>query len=241
MLLGVGAAQAQTTTNTFDTPIVTGPEAPGVWYTDRFAPAGFTNGIAGGHTALIESISGADFQATPFYNTQGRALDITPGAVSLSIDLLVADSYVGSNQRLAGLWGVANDGTSVSAYPIVELSDLGGSLVFRGWDTDLGVWNNLATATTGWHTLGITLGGMGGFTYSLDGLDVGTAPGEGSATMGAVILQGYNAGASYDIAWDNLTTTIGSVPEPSTWAFLILGFGGVGAAMRRKAARPVTA
>lgn len=236
LLLGVGAAEAQTTVNDFSGPVVIGAEAPGVWYTDRFAPAGFAT--SGG--VLVESISGADLQADGFYNTQGRALDLTPGVTSLSIGLQVTDAYGSSNQRIAGLWGVANDGTGVSAYPIVELSDLGGSLVFRGWNTAVGGWTNLIAATSGYHTLGITLD-TSGFTYSVDGNALGTASREGSSTIGSVILQGYNTGTSYDIAWDNLTTTTGSVPEPATWAFMILGFGGIGAMMRRKAARPVAA
>jgi hypothetical protein len=68
--------------------------------------------------------------------------------------------------------------------------------------------------------------------------------GEGSTSIQSVILQGYNTGTSYDIAWDNLATNArgpGGVPEPATWAFMIAGFAGVGAAMRRKAARAVAA
>ena len=84
MVFGVGAAQASTL-ETFDTPVVTGPTAaPGVWYTDRFAPAGFqtSDGV------LHETISGADHQAGDpdlagghynFYNTQGRAFDLPRG------------------------------------------------------------------------------------------------------------------------------------------------------------------
>jgi hypothetical protein len=238
MLLGVGAAEAQTTTETFATPVVTGPQAPGVWYVDRFAPSGFAT--SGG--VLHETISAADHQAAAFSNTQGRKLDLAAGVTSMTIDLFVNADYNGSNQRLAGFWGTAVDSTdTVSAFPIVELTDVGGTLTFQGWDTDLGVFNSLGAATAGWHTLGISLGG-GGFTYTIDGTAFGTAPREDSTALSNVILQGYNNGASYDIAWDNLTTTVGgAVPEPATWGFMILGFGGIGAAMRRKAARPVAA
>lgn len=246
MIFGVGAAKASTL-ETFDNPVVLSPtEAPGAWYTNRFTPAGF--GTSGG--MLYETISGADHQAGDpdpanghynFYNTQGRALDLGAGVTSLSIDLQVSAGYVGSNQRLAGLWGVANDGTSISAYPIIELSDLGGSLVFRGYDVSTDAWTNLGLATLGSHKLGITLG-TGGFSYSIDGVSSFTAPRDGSTSIGSVILQGYNVGQSYDIAWDNLATTSGgAVPEPANWALMIVGFGAVGAAMRRKTARAVAA
>jgi hypothetical protein len=246
MVLGVGAAQASTL-ETFATPVVTGPTAaPGVWYTDRFNPAGFQT--SGG--VLHETISGADHQAGDpdlagghynFYNTQGRAFDLGVDVTSLSIDLQVSASYAGTNQRLAGLWGVANDGTSVSAYPIIELSDLGNSLVFRGYDVTTDSWTNLAAATVGVHTLGISLG-VGGFSYSIDGTVFDTAPRDGSTSIGSVILQGYNTGNSYDIAWDNLATASGgAVPEPANWALMIVGFGGVGAMMRRRTDRAVAA
>jgi hypothetical protein len=238
MIFGVGAAQASTL-ETFDTPVVLSPtEAPGAWYTDRFAPAGFA--ASGG--VLHESISGADHQGIQFYNTQGRKLDLAPDVTSMSIDLFVNADYNGSNQRLAGFWGSAVDSTdAISAFPIVELTDVGGALTFQGWDTDLGVFNTLGAASAGWHTLGISLG-VSGFSYSIDGTTFGTAPREGSTSISNVILQGYNTGASYDIAWDNLATTSGgAVPEPANWALMIVGFGGVGAMMRRRTVRSATA
>jgi hypothetical protein len=43
--------------------------------------------------------------------------------------------------------------------------------------------------------------------------------------------------AAQGLQWwqiDNLTVATGAVPEPATWAMMILGFGGVGAAFRRR-------
>jgi len=37
-----------------------------------------------------------------------------------------------------------------------------------------------------------------------------------------------------DFAPNNATITAGAVPEPATWALLIAGFGGIGAAQRRR-------
>lgn len=36
----------------------------------------------------------------------------------------------------------------------------------------------------------------------------------------------------------NLPGTPGSVPEPGTWALMLLGFGGIGVAMRRRRGQP---
>ena len=44
-------------------------------------------------------------------------------------------------------------------------------------------------------------------------------------------------GAANYITFDNITlgaATPGGVPEPSTWAMMLLGFGAVGIAMRRR-------
>ena len=43
MALAAVAAPAHAVLYTFDAPVVTGAQAPGVWYTDRYAPAGFSS------------------------------------------------------------------------------------------------------------------------------------------------------------------------------------------------------
>lgn len=57
----VCAAPAMALTLTFDSPVVTGSsQAPGVWYTDRYAPAGFQTAFFDGDNRLKHSISAAD-------------------------------------------------------------------------------------------------------------------------------------------------------------------------------------
>jgi hypothetical protein len=51
--------------------------------------------------------------------------------------------------------------------------------------------------------------------------------------------RGFTA-ASYDI-WIDYTPAVAAVPEPTTWALMLAGFGLVGYAMRRRRARSVTA
>jgi hypothetical protein len=240
MVFGASAARAGTTID-FSGPVTTGPTAaPGVWSTDRFAPSQFFT--SGG--TLHENLAGSDFQgAGSFYNTQGRALTVEAGTLSMSIDLYVSQNYVGTDGRLAGFWGVAQDAVpEISAYPLIELTDEGGHLNFVGWDNDgSGSFFNIASADAlvgTWQTLTISLNTTTDlFTYTAGGVSL-TTSGEGSTGIGSVILQGHNTGSDLAIQWDNLNT---SVPEPAAWSLMILGLGGVGAALRRKAARSALA
>jgi hypothetical protein len=236
---------------TFDSPVATGPtQAPGVWYTDRYAPAGFTSPVAfGGSNTLQHSISAADGASSrpsgfgdAFYNTQGRKFDFSPGLLSASIDLYVPADWATTGRRMAGFWGTAFDGANnVSFFPIVEFTsndpDDAGPLPvtprFRGWNGT--GWNDMGLPTGfaygSWQTLSFELG-SGGFTYTVGDLTQFVASAS-STNVGNIILQGHNttAGVSYDIHWDNLSTA--AVPEPSAILFGSLMAGVVGFAGRR--------
>lgn len=237
------ASPAFAATLTFDAPIVTGAvQAPGTWYTDRYAPAGFAAPVAfAGDNRLQQTISaadGSDFRpggfSGAFYNTQGRKFDLEPATAALAIDLYVASDWATSGRRMAGLWGTAFDaGNSVSLFPIIEFTSDGGTPRFRGFDR--GGWVDLGLPTgfayDSFTRIGFRLQG-GDFVYTAG--DRSAAIGAGTSTsLGNVILQGHNTarGVNYAIYWDNLTA---GVPEPASWAMLIIGFGGVGGAMRRR-------
>ena len=58
---------------------------------------------------------------------------------------------------------------------------------------------------------------------------------------GPILFRDYGPGGS-EVAFTNVTISTGVVPEPSAWGLMILGFGAVGSAMRRRAtARAVAA
>jgi hypothetical protein len=267
LLAAAGPARAGTVIS-FDSPgdvVLSSTPASGTWYPDRYAPNGFASGETGGGRTgvLTESISSNDAAADrpptysgTFYNTQGRTFQLPAGTTSTSIEMYVDPAWQSLNQtvpavstgRLASFWGVADDsGNNPLAYPIIEFNnntDGSGTSGFRLWNDAAGVWENVAgfTGYGQWYTLGISLSG-GVISYAIDGTPVGTDPYVGTATiLGEVILQGYNAGNSYDISWDNLSApqaSISAVPEPpalipaSMALVLCAGF----AWTRRRAAR----
>lgn len=245
----LAAGPALAATYTFDDPVTTGAQAPGVWYTDRYAPAGFTGGVSfDGREVLQVDISDADGASdrpgafsSSFYNTQGRKLDMAAGTTSVSIELYLDEAWEGSGRRMAGLWGTGFDGADIAAYPIFEYTEEGPAR-FRAYEVTTGAWLDLGLPTGfdygDWYTLNITLSG-GQFTYSVGDLSVSTDA-NGATAIGNVILQGHNTsdGVSYSARWDNLTA---SVPEPATWALMIMGFGGAGVALRRRRTAAIAA
>ncbi len=251
LAFGATAASAQVVQN-FDTSGQTGT-------VDRYAPTTVSSGTPyGGHAGTLEEITlpsngGAGRPAaysSSFYNTQGMAFALPAGTTSMSVQLYNDSAYSGyastgtadTPVRLAGFWGVATDASSqISAYPIIELDKVGNDLVYRGWDSNgNGGWFNLSQgpgATNTWDTLGIALVGTD-VNYFVNGVFAGAVNSGGSTGLDRAILQVYNsdgAGRTDMAHWDNLTAnSTGAVPEPASWALMILGFGSVGALMRRR-------
>lgn len=89
------------------------------------------------------------------------------------------------------------------------------------------------------------LGDVNG-VYNSDGVDAfAFDPDNVSIDGGSVNVNLSNSvftpGSSLQVKFDRTTTppTDGAVPEPATWAMMILGFGLVGAAMRKRASATV--
>lgn len=220
------AIPAMALTVNFDSPVFTGPTAaPGVWYTDRYAPAGFQTASFGGDNRLKHSISASDgansrpvaFSAG-FYNTQGRKFDNAAGTIIQSIDLYVDQDWANTGRRMAGFWGTAVDAANaISAFPIIEFASVDGIPQFRGWDlTGAFVGLGLPTGFTynTFHTLSIALNANGSFTYLVGDISFTTAT-TTSKSINNVILQGHNTteGVNYDIYWDNFSAS--PIPLPS--------------------------
>lgn len=86
---------------------------------------------------------------------------------------------------------------------------------------------------SGSHTLtSLTIWGRQSGSGSRDIYNVSVFDG-GGATLFAGVLDARTANFA-TVRFDDPPTTQGGVPEPTTWAMMIAGFAGVGAAMRRR-------
>ena len=257
-LLGTAALtdRVEAAVFTFDSPgevVLSSTPAAGTWYTDRYAPAGFASGQVGGFRdgVLLETIgveqSAANRPAAfsdAFYNTQGRKYDLAPGTNALFIDLYVSKSWDDLTQiggRLASFWatGANAGGIANGMFPVLEFDNNragDGSDGFRMWDSNAG-WVNVNgfAGYDQWYRIGFTISG-GEERFYVNGNFVGYVDDPLTTQFANVILQGYNSGNAYSIAWDNLAATPN--PEPATLAIFGLSFAGFGLfAMRRRAAR----
>ena len=230
----------------FSSAVTTSPaQASGTWYTDRYAPNGFTSPVNfDGGDRLKLSIAAADAQAPSANpqsgnNTQGRQYDVPTGTVSMDIDVYIPSDWATTNRRMAGLWGVALDASNeISAYPIVEFTSDGANPRFRGFNGYNTVgWLDMGLPTgftyNSWVHLRIELLPSGEFRYSAGDKEATTTvfsveptPAEFSKRFRSVILQGYNTpntdsppGVTYDIYWDNFCGgTTGANPTTSDLA-----------------------
>lgn len=252
VLVAVGcvASMAGAQSFNFDAPVVTGvTQAPGTWYTDRYAPAGFTSPVNFmGDNRLRQTISSADgevdrpggFTGT-FYNTQGRKYDLNAGITAMSIDLFIDSGWATTGRRMAGFWGTAFDNlNAVSGFPILEFTSTvgdadGSGARFRAWNN--GTWINMGLPTAFAYgqfiQLNITLSG-GMFNYQVGDAVASVSAGT-STRIANVILQGHNTnqGVDYDIYWDNFNAPGASpVPEPMTMG--LMGIVAAAAYMKKR-------
>ncbi|GMG83567.1 hypothetical protein LNKW23_27800 [Paralimibaculum aggregatum] len=239
-------------TETFDTnPILAENQAPGVWYEDRYAPAGFSSTFFAGDNRLELELSQADSTdnrppsfSSAFYDTQGRKFD-TPGATMLEIDFYIDAGFATLDQRIGGIWGTATT-PGGDVFPILEF--FGGE--FQVYDT-AGTFSFVPVGTpTGFAydqfaTLKISLDTIDDeFDYFVDDELLGSFAAGGATEILNVILQGVNrgepgsenAGVNRSLYFDNLEVSGGAtVPLPAPAALLLTGLAGLGLLRRRAA------
>ena len=108
--------------------------------------------------------------------------------------------------------------------------------------------------TIDWLAAGRPISGISGgdesYSLTVNGQSLGTfstASGQPFTEMSSDPFS-FTAGSTYTLAFNGLTPfsmgdntayfdgiqLVAAVPEPSTWALMLLGFGGIGAAMRRR-------
>ncbi|MBS0362007.1 MAG: PEP-CTERM sorting domain-containing protein [Proteobacteria bacterium] len=97
------------------------------------------------------------------------------------------------------------------------------------WATNAQLGPTQAAADGGEKTLSQWLAGNPGEDIEVTGVSIGIGSGQAGGFSGAVDHVTYDFAGGPSANFDFQT-----VPEPSAWALMILGFGGVGAAMRRR-------
>ena len=132
---------------------------------------------------------------------------------------------------MAGFWATVfeSDNATVGDFPIIEFQGAitsgpyanGGIPGFYGWDNTLGAWDFIGLPDDfhydSWVNVTITLIAGQGFTYTVSGAkgphgkSILSPLGDTSdASIGNVILQGYNYDSSYNIFWNNLSISFTS-------------------------------
>lgn len=214
------------------------PEGPGTW------------NVQSGNDAVIQTVNGdptvfySDFQAfgnelggTIRVNTTGDddyigfVLGFNPGDLTASsTDFLIVDWKQG-NQGSFGC--TANAGLSISRATAGLGNNAGGWCHVGDGVTELARANTLGN--TGWadlteYTFSIeyTSSNVKVFVDNVLQLDV-----NGSFSNGRFGFYNYS---QEQVQYAGITQDVlpGGVPEPGTWALLIVGFGAVGGALRRR-------
>ena len=233
---------------------------PGSFYTDRYTPTIFqlANGV-NGRNNVLQLQAGTDAASRPagqqgsFYNTQGMKTNVnTAGSWLFQSDVFVQTSW--ASQRLGyvrtDLWATATDDagfSNPSAYPIVGFTNYGGAARFRGYDVNTGVFNDFAAPVMfgTWNTLGMGFNSLTNtFSYYVNGALAGSVVGLSASTgVANVMYQAYNfndpalqisGNPNEVVAWSNTSSV---VPEPSTYALMAFGLGGVFFMRRKRSTR----
>jgi hypothetical protein len=160
--------------------------------------------------------------AITFINTTFAYDPATSGSIvsiSASVDKILTDS-------------IDNPGAGNTFRPTIEqggnyyLAAIAGPEIGAGGDD----------TTTGWNTLaasGLTAADFTEFDVATDSFGTGNPNFSGGPMLFGLTQTFQNPGAfSATAIYDPLTITIDAVPEPSTWAMLLLGAGLVGGGLR---------
>ena len=250
ILATAGAAQATNITPGFD-------DIPTGWSVDRYAPHSFTNvgSFAGRNDVLGIEITSAEGltsrtagKQTSFFNTQGMKHDVSGSAG----DIISADLYVptawgneANGTVRTDIWGVMDDGSGISGYPILGFTNYGGTARFQAWEDTSGAWVDLGVAINfdDWNTLAIEFTGTDTYNFFVNDVLVYTdTTANGSTGYQSIIIQAYNFfddpaygdanAVDYTAYWANSSSV--AVPEPGALAMIGFAIAAFGVARRRR-------
>lgn len=200
-----------------------------VTFTDRTV---FNAAVTGGQTLDFSGLIPAGVATT--LGSQAYASGLTVNGATFSgvnspLFVINPASSFQTNKGLgSGLFLTAAGGTGASNPLSQILIALPSSVTAFGFD--------LGTFSPRGEALDITFGGTTFSTGTSAGLGVPTFIGFTSNAPVTSILVSAQAGARGDVNLDTFTfgSAIAAVPEPATWALMILGFGAIGGSMRRR-------
>ena len=262
-LLSAGAAVSRAAT--YYTPDFNGPltlsntAGPGVWYTDRAAPGGFTasGGILSETTDPNQTIA-----AGHYYTIQGRDYEtnLVGGSPTIAVQLYLPTSWStpatnAATSEAAGLWseGLTSGGSYVGAYPIISFINdphyvtINNAAGYTG-TTQPGFYVYTNGTGTGyytdftyvpgavfgaWNTLSYTVNVGTGVSYYLNGVNVYNNADTQTAELADASLQVNNYGVAYTAQWAAVTPVPGSLGLVGVGSLALIG----GLALRRRMAK----
>ena len=169
---------------------------------------------------------------------------IAIAAAALATATLAAPSFA-TAYTYAGSWNVS-DGPSWSSEPDAYTGQEAAALLFGGKASDYAIStvNDQASAINydAWYSvIGASGPNNGAFEFAQNYVSPTSTQAPGKYySGGSYNYDGSDAASSYvaDNAYGNVTNyafrAVAAVPESSTWMMMILGFGAIGATMRRK-------
>lgn len=175
------------------------------WTNDRSAPSGGYEIVADSLKMNVDNMNASS--AAGFYRTEGIKTTVPAGTNSVKAEIYVDPSW-GSKPVRAGLWG---DG---AGYPIIEYTNgVAGHTGWRVYDTNIGVWHNIATTVTAgqWYSLEVAINPTTNmYEFYVNNTKVGPSFTSAYTALGGMIFNNFNSATgnvadNYSVQWRNLS------------------------------------